>query len=110
MFILEREVYPAGSAMKPCKVYRSDKKAETYLYLADDLEFDDLPAELREQFGEPAFVLSLELSAERKLARVDTKKVLESLEEQGFYLQLPPKLPIEEEITRSLLRTGRNTD
>ena len=110
MFILEHEVYPAGTAMKPCKVYRSDKKAETYLYLADDLEFDDLPAELREQFGEPAFVLSLELSVERKLARVDAEKVLASLAEQGYFLQLPPEFPVEEEINRSLLRAGRDAD
>jgi uncharacterized protein YcgL (UPF0745 family) len=86
--------------MKSCRVYRSDKKAETYLYLSDNMEFDDLPAELRERFGEPAFVLRLELSAERKLARVDVASVLESLAEQGFYLQLPPKLSVEEEIAR----------
>ena len=88
--------------MKSCKIYRSDKKAETYLYLADDMEFDDLPVELRERFGEPAFVLCLELSADRRLARVDVKKVLASLAEHGFYLQLPPKLPVEEEIGRRL--------
>ena len=57
--------------MMPCKVYRSEKKAETYLYLADHLPFDELPEELRQQFGEATFVLSLELSAERQLARVD---------------------------------------
>ena len=86
--------------MKSCKVYRSEKKSETYLYLADDLTFEDLPAELQERFGEPAFVLRLELSADRKLARADVLKVLESLAEHGFYLQLPPKLPVEEEIAR----------
>jgi len=86
--------------MESCRVYRSDKKEETYLYLSDDMDFDDLPAELRERFGEPAFVLRLELSAGRKLARVDVASVLESLAEQGFYLQLPPKLPVEEEIAR----------
>ena len=89
--------------MKPCKVYRSDKKAETYLYLAEDMEFDDLPTQLRERFGVPVFVLHMELSTDRNLARVDVTKVLESLAEYGFYLQLPPKLPVEEEITRHLL-------
>lgn len=83
-----------------CKVYRSDRKSETYLFLSDELEFDDLPEELRKSFGQPAFVMSLDLSAERKLARVDTEKVLDSLAIQGFYLQLPPKLPVEEEIAR----------
>ena len=88
--------------MMPCKVYRSEKKAETYLYLADNLPFDELPEELRNHFGEATFVLSLELSENRKLARVDVTRVLESLKEAGYYLQLPPELPVEEEITRHL--------
>ena len=88
--------------MTVCTVLRSDKKAETYLYLSEDFEFDDLPSELQKSFGEPVFVMSLNLSTERKLARVDVKKVLQSLQEHGFYLQLPPKLPVEEEITRWL--------
>jgi uncharacterized protein YcgL (UPF0745 family) len=86
--------------MTPCKVYRSDKKAETYLYLSDELDFDDLPAELKESFGVPALVMHLKLTADRKLARVDVGKVLENLAETGFYLQLPPKLPVEDEIAR----------
>jgi uncharacterized protein YcgL (UPF0745 family) len=89
--------------MTPCKIYRSEKKTETYLYLANELPFDDLPAELREQFGEATFVLALELSADRQLARVDVIKVLESLAQSGYYLQLPPQLPVEEEITQYLL-------
>jgi len=28
--------------MKSCRVFRSDKKAETYLYLAESLDFEDL--------------------------------------------------------------------
>ena len=88
--------------MMPCKVYRSEKKAETYLYLADNLPFDELPEELRSHFGEATFVLSLELSEKRKLARADVMSVLESLKETGYYLQLPPELPVEEEITRHL--------
>ena len=86
--------------MKSCKVYRSDKKAETYLYLAENMEFGDLPLELQERFGEPVFVLQLELSVDRRLARVDVVKVLESLAKHGFYLQLPPKVTVEEEISR----------
>lgn len=86
--------------MTPCYVYRSDRKAETYLYLLDGMEFDDLPAELRASFGEPALVMRLDLSADRKLSRVEASSVLESLAAQGYYLQLPPKLTIEEEISR----------
>jgi len=92
----------AEMIMTVCNVFRSDIKAETYLYLSEDCEFHDLPSELQKSFGEPAFVMRLELSAQRKLARVDVNKVLQSLQADGFYLQLPPKLPVEEEITRWL--------
>lgn len=86
--------------MKLCHVYRSEKKAETYLYIADGVDFEDLPDELRERFGPPTLVMPLLLKKSRKLARVDVEKVMASLEEHGFYLQLPPKLPVEEEIAR----------
>jgi uncharacterized protein YcgL (UPF0745 family) len=88
--------------MTLCKIYRSDRKAETYLYLANDCEFGDLPAELQQSFGEPAFVMQLVISPDRKLARVDVESVLENLKKDGFYLQLPPKLTIEEEISRKI--------
>lgn len=83
-----------------CHVYRSEKKAETYLYVAEGVDFEDLPEELRERFGLPVPVMPLLLEKSRKLARVDVEKVIASLEEHGFYLQLPPKLPVEEEIAR----------
>lgn len=86
--------------MTLCEVYRSDRKAETYLYLAEGTAFDDLPEELQKQFGEPALVMKLLVKPDKPLARVDVKQVLLKLEEQGYYLQLPPKLPIEEEISR----------
>lgn len=86
--------------MAACRIYRSEKKTDTYLYLDENLEFSDLPEELRKSFGEPHFVMRLELDAGLKLARVAAENVLAALEENGFYLQLPPKLPIEEEITR----------
>jgi uncharacterized protein YcgL (UPF0745 family) len=44
--------------------------------------------------------MCLELSPDRKLSRVETSSVLQSLEEQGYYLQLPPKRTVEEEISR----------
>lgn len=89
-----------------CSVFRSAKKSETYLYLARDHAYEDLPAELRQAFGEPVFVMHLELDEDRRLARVDTRQVLEQLDAQGFYLQLPPEIGVEEEITRRITGTG----
>ena len=63
-----------------------------YLYLSAEDAFDVLPEELLSDFGTPAFVLSMELTATRKLARVDTGKVIAALQQDGYFLQLPPEL------------------
>ena len=63
-----------------------------YLYLAEEDGYDDLPEPLKQGFGKPTLVMALELEAERKLARVDTAQVLDALENQGFFLQMPPEL------------------
>jgi uncharacterized protein YcgL (UPF0745 family) len=86
--------------MALCTVYRSGRKAETYLYLARSQEFKDLPPELQQAFGEPFFVMHLNLTPERRLARLDTERVLQHLEAHGFFLQLPPEMPVEDEIAR----------
>lgn len=86
--------------MPACRIYRSERKAETYLYLAERLDFEDLPAELQSRFGTPTLVMRLDVGPGTKLARVDAARVASALESEGFYLQLPPKLPVEEEITR----------
>ena len=42
--------------------------------------------------------MTLLLTPDKKLARVETKRVLEMIEEQGFYLQMPlrPELDMQE--------------
>ncbi|MES9903369.1 MAG: YcgL domain-containing protein [Sedimenticola sp.] len=76
----------------PCWVYRSSRKSEMYLYLAREDEFDQLPETLMKQFGAPSLVMSLELHPRRPLAREDVAIVLERLQQQGYYLQMPPNL------------------
>ncbi|ANB16203.1 YcgL domain-containing protein [Dokdonella koreensis] len=72
-----------------CFVYKSVRKNDTYIFLRDEEGFDVLPAPLAEQLGELAFVIALQLSPERKLAREDVNVVMRNLHEQGFHLQLP---------------------
>ncbi len=86
--------------MKICTVFRSTRNEETYLYLAEGQTFEDLPADLRRAFGTPVCVMRLRLDTGRPLARVDINDVIEQLGSQGYYLQLPPEIPVEEEITR----------
>ena len=75
-----------------CWVYRSPRKQEMYLYLAREDDFDILPAPLLQGFGRPELVFELELDAQRRLAREDVTQVMHNLREQGFHLQMPPKL------------------
>lgn len=74
-----------------CSVVRSGLKDFTYLYLLEGFDFDDLPVALKSVFGEPEFVMDLELTAERKLAYEDVNQVMQNLDEQGYHLQMPPK-------------------
>ncbi len=81
-----------SDVMLPCWVYRSPRKQEMYLYLAEEDGFNKVPDALLEKFGQPILVIELELSPERKLAREDVNTVMANLRSQGFHLQLPPKL------------------
>lgn len=88
-----------------CTVYRSPLREYTYLYLADGREWDDLPEDLRARFGAPEEVMSLDLRATTRLARVDIEAVRAALEREGHYLQFPPGHSLEDEIETGL--TGR---
>lgn len=70
-------------------VFRSGKKDDTYLFVRRGQEWDALPESLREVFGAPVHAMDLILTPDRKLARTTGKVVLEALEKQDFYLQLP---------------------
>lgn len=76
----------------PCWVYRSTRKQEMYLYLAEENQFDAVPDALLERFGSPVLVIELQLSTERKLAREDVVMVMSNLRTKGFHLQMPPQL------------------
>lgn len=71
-------------------VYKSLRKADTYVFLREAGGFDVLPAALAERLGELVFVIEVELSAQRRLAREDVVAVMDNLRGQGFHLQLPP--------------------
>lgn len=73
-------------------IYKSTKKEELYLYIINKDDFSDVPQSLYDSMGrEPVFVMELELSADRPLAREDVNKVMENLETQGFHVQMPPR-------------------
>jgi uncharacterized protein len=75
-----------------CWIYRSSRKEEMYLFLATEDGFEKVPQELLERFGKPQFVLTLKLTQTSKLARAEAAAVTAALQQQGYYLQLPPQL------------------
>ena len=81
-----------------CVIYRCAKQAEMYLYLRTDVEPKELPEVLRKRTGMLTQVMELALSPERKLARVRVETVIEKLQVQGFYLQMPPNGLISENL------------
>ena len=72
-----------------CYIYKSLKKDELYLYLDKKDDFSAIPDSLMQSFGRLSFVMALELTPERKLARENSEKVIESLKNQGFFVQMP---------------------
>ena len=73
-------------------VYKSLKKAGTYVYLSARDGFARLPEPLRTQLGTLQFVMELALTPGRRLAREDAAVVRENLAMRGFHLQFPPTM------------------
>ena len=72
-----------------CFVYRSRKKADTYLYISKQDGFSTIPEGLMRLFGKPEFTLKFDLTPNRKLAVANARDIIDSLNQQGFYLQMP---------------------
>lgn len=73
-----------------CYVYRSEKRADTYVYLREEGAFELLPESLRASLLPLVAALSFELTEERPLAREDSAVVRANLRDLGFHVQLPP--------------------
>ena len=71
-------------------VYKSPKRADTYVYLAARDDFGRIPESLRMQLGPLQFVLEVDLAPGRRLATEDADVVRENLVVRGFHLQFPP--------------------
>lgn len=76
--------------MQLCTVYRSLKKADTYLYVEKNGDFDKVPEQLKTLLGKLTLVMTLDLDKRATLGQADLTKVKQELTDNGFYLQLPP--------------------
>lgn len=71
-------------------VYKSPKRADTYVYLAARDDFGRIPEPLRTRLGPLRFVLEVDLVPGRTLATEDPEVVRANLVARGFHLQFPP--------------------
>lgn len=78
-----------------CDIFKSSKKDEMYLYVPhkenQEQALQDVPPAVLTAFGQATFVMSLDLDENRKLARVNVLHVIDSLNEKGFFIQMPPE-------------------
>lgn len=74
-------------------IYKSSRKAELYIYITQKDDFSNVPQALYDSMGkEPIYVMEIELTPERKLARENVNTVIKNLETKGFHLQIPPPI------------------
>ena len=86
-----------------CVIYKSHKKTDSYLFIERENEFSRVPEALLDMLGKLEFVMALELTSERKLARVSAIEVMQHLSEHGFYLQLPPNDVLKQNVFANLV-------
>lgn len=87
-----RSVYVSGVENVFCIVYKSPTKADTYLYVDRQTNLEPVPEQLLSMLGSLEKVLEFDLATIRTLARADLETVRKQIREQGFYLQMPPKV------------------
>jgi uncharacterized protein len=70
-------------------VYKSQKKPDTYLYLGIRDGFDRVPESIQAPLLPWTAALEFDLTAGRRLARMNADILRRNLVEHGFYLQFP---------------------
>jgi len=81
-----------------CSVYRSRRKQDVYIYLDHEEGFTRIPDDLRAELGNLDKAMTIILTPERRLARSNAQAVMAAIREQGYYLQLPPLHPHDEQL------------
>ena len=71
-------------------IYKGTRRAETYLYVPGEDDFQRVPQDLLDALGTLELVMELELGGGRRLARVDGEEVMKSVAGRGYFLQLAP--------------------
>ncbi len=72
-------------------IYRSKKKDGAYIYVEKGKDLKTLPEALLQQTGHLDLAMTLLITPDKKLSNANAKNVLAAIDENGFYLQLPPQ-------------------
>ena len=76
--------------MRVIEIFKGHKKEEMYLYVEQKNGLKSVPDDLLATFGQTESVMVLLLTKDKKLARVIASDVLAAIEDQGYFLQMPP--------------------
>ena len=76
--------------MRVVEIFKGNKREEMYLFVDQKEGMKSVPEDLLATFGNPESVMILPLTDSKKLARVKASEVLESIQKQGYFLQMPP--------------------
>ena len=76
--------------MRVIEIFKGHKKEEMYLYVEQKNGLKTVPDDLLATFGQTESVMVLLLTKDKKLARVTASDVLAAIEDQGYFLQMPP--------------------
>ncbi|MBE0419397.1 YcgL domain-containing protein [Pseudoalteromonas nigrifaciens] len=71
-------------------VYKSKKKADSFLFIEKRDDFTKVPEPLMAMFGQPKYVMLINLAKREVLGTADLETVKAALTEKGYYLQIPP--------------------
>ena len=74
-----------------CDVYKSINIDGMYLYVEKAKRLSSVPEALIARFGSPQHVMTMLVKSEMAIAGITGEKLLAVIQEQGFYLQMPPQ-------------------
>jgi len=90
-----------------CYIYRCSAKNDMYIYLKDQDDFSAVPDHIKKSLGTTEYVMEIDITPDKKLAKENPETVLTNLDKHGFHLQLPSEKSIEEIMTE-IANSSRN--
>lgn len=76
-------------------IYRSSRKPDIYIYLAEEDDFSKVPKDIYNSLGIVELIMELDIKKGMKIAKENPETILENLNEHGFHIQLADETTIE---------------